>query len=134
MSNEELEERGSRLEQAMFGGQTEDQSESSEPKETEEIEEVEEAKEIEEIEEAKETGQDESESKDTSTLVEETHDLHMYLPESRYQELMSLYKILDGEYYREHGTDLEKNRGYFDAVIRTALAHEDEIREQLLED
>lgn len=125
MSDEDLEERGSRLEQAMFGGQTEDQSEISEPKETEEIEET---------VEAKETGRDESRSKDDRTLVEETHDLHMYLPESRYQELMSFYKILDGEYYREHGKDLEKNRGYFDAVIATALTHEDEIRERLLDE
>jgi hypothetical protein len=125
MSDEDLEERGSRLEQAMFGGQTEDQSESSEPKET---------KEIEEREEREETGEKKSGSKDDSTLVEETHDLHMYLPESRYQELMSFYKILDGEYYREYGKDLEKNRGYFDAVIATALTHEDEIRERVLDD
>ncbi|GAA0252960.1 hypothetical protein ACFFQF_33445 [Haladaptatus pallidirubidus] len=128
MSDEELEERGSRLEQAMFGSQTEDQSKASESKEPKGVEE------IEETEEAKETERDESRSKDDSTLVEETHDLHMYLPESRYQELMSFYKILDGEYYREHGKDLEKNRGYFDAVIATALTHEDEIRERLLDE
>ena len=79
-----------------------------------------ETKEAKEAEETKET-----------PLVEETHDLHMYLPESRYRELMSMYKRLDGEYYTETGEELEKNRQYFDAVVATALEHDDELRDRL---
>lgn len=193
--SDDLEERGSRLERAMFGEQGSDDDEPSdesdgsddEPSATasvsretartdtedvdraEVVEETEEAELIEETEEPEETG-DSREMEDTldagetneavevertsamteeqssaaspteserSTgggsrpLVEETHDLHMYLPESRYQDLVGLYKVLDGEYYRKEGTDLEKNRQYFDAVIQVALDHEAEIRDQL---
>ena len=73
----------------------------------------------------------ETEESEETRLVEETHDLHMYLPESRYHELMSMYKRLDGEYYAETGEELEKNRQYFDAVVATALEHDDELRDRL---
>ena len=120
------------------------------PKETEEQEETEEIEETSPMQEAEgdtknessssakkspptEETQEVEETKETkeTPLVEETHDLHMYLPESRYRELMSMYKRLDGEYYAETGEELEKNRQYFDAIVSTALEHDDELRDRL---
>lgn len=108
MVDDDLDKRASGIEEAIVGTDTAETSEPQEPQETEETEETE------------------------GTLVAETHDLHMYLPESRYQDLMTLYKVLDGEYYRAHGEDMEKNREYFDAVIATAMEHKDEVRERVL--
>lgn len=131
-------ERKSALEGLIGPGEPE---ESEEQTETEETSPTEETQDSANNEGASSTGnpsptEETKEAQDTEEteemrLVEETHDLHMYLPESRYRELMSMYKRLDGEYYAETGEELEKNRQYFDAVVATALEHDDELRERL---
>ncbi|WP_152529850.1 hypothetical protein [Candidatus Halobonum tyrrellensis] len=131
-------ERKSALEGLIGPGESEEPEESAETEEPSPTEETQDGDDNEDVsstsntsptEETKET-QETKETEETR-LVEETHDLHMYLPESRYRELMSMYKRLDGEYYAETGEELEKNRQYFDAVVATALEHDDEIRERL---
>lgn len=137
MSNGD-DERKSALEGLIGPGESEEPEEPTEMEETSPTEETQDGAENEDssstnnsspTKETKET--EETEETKETRLVEETHDLHMYLPESRYRELMSMYKRLDGEYYTETGEELEKNRQYFDAVVATALEHDDELRDRL---
>lgn len=138
----ELEERGMGLED-VFGGSNEAETsgtsetlESSEASQSLETIETQEMVPTETEEPTANTNNSEnaatnSESSDQSKIARENKNVNMFLNAPTYKRLMTTYKQLDGEYYAQHETDLEKNRQYFDAVINTGLEHLDEVRHQI---
>lgn len=77
-----------------------------------------------------------SETSETGNVKEELKGVYMYLPEELADDLAYQYKILDAEFGKEFGENLEKNREFYRLVVRKGLDSLDssdiqDIREEL---
>lgn len=79
-------------------------------------------------------GTTEDTTESTSTDSETTRSMaqySMYLPEELERDLSTLYQQIKLERLQDAESGLEKNRHYNCAIVETALAHEDEIRDRV---
>lgn len=74
-----------------------------------------------------ETGQEDSRGR----VVDEFKNVNMYLPEELREDLNNLFKQMDLEASIENGTELQKNRDFYPAIIRTAMRNKSDLREEL---
>ncbi len=81
---------------------------------------------------------EESEREETSeqSLKDELVGTYMYLPEGLKEDVDRYYKKLSGDYEFEYGDELEKNRHYYQLVVRHGFeavreADTEEVREMV---
>lgn len=74
-----------------------------------------------------ETGQEDSRGR----VVDEFKNVNMYLPEELREDLNNVFKQMDLEASIENGIELQKNRDFYPAIIRTAMRNKSDLREEL---
>jgi len=72
-----------------------------------------------------------SEESSRGRLVDEYDNVNIYIPPELKRELNNLFKLMDLEYSRSKGDDLEKHGDFYQAVVRTVLENEEDIRSEL---
>ena len=72
-----------------------------------------------------------SEESSRGRLVDEYDNVNIYIPPELKRELNDLFKLMDLEYSRSQGGDLEKHWDFYPAVVRTVLENEDDLRSEL---
>jgi len=75
---------------------------------------------------------------DKPSVKDELVGTYMYLPESLKQDVDRYYKKISGDYEFEYGEEMEKNRHYYQLIVRHGFsrirdADIEEIREMMLE-
>ncbi len=106
-------------------------AEESEPSDSSETSESSEASKPSEQSERRETNESSEQS-----LKDELVGTYMYLPEGLKQDVDRYYKKLSGDYEFEYGDELEKNRHYYQLVVRHGFetvreAEVEEVREMV---
>lgn len=117
-----LSQRRQRQSEAAEQGEPSDASEASKPSEQSETGETS------ETDEASETG--------GSSVKDELVGTYMYLPEGLKEDVDRYYKKISGDYEFEYGDELEKNRHYYQLVVRHGFstirdAEIEEVREMV---
>jgi hypothetical protein len=67
---------------------------------------------------------------ETETVRDRPH-LMMYLPSEQLEELALTFDELNLQHKRAHGTDIEKNRDYYPALIRAGLENRERLEDLL---
>jgi hypothetical protein len=63
--------------------------------------------------------------------VRDLRNLNVYLFPKIEREMHRVHKLLDAEFYDQHGSDLDMNKHFFNAIFRVALRNDEELREEL---